>query len=287
MKVHIAKPTGWCFGVKRAIRSMEQALAQEGRVYCIGSPIHNPQEVRRLERLGLTVVSDPADVPSRSTVFIRAHGVAPSVMDYLQSIDAKVIDGTCPFVRTAQKRAQELSQAGYHVVIVGDGKHPEVLSILGHVQGPWTVVANSTEMEKLGRIGRIGILSQTTQQERILAEVVAVALAKSQETRVFNTICRATVDRQKAVAALAAETDGIILIGGRNSANTGKLCRIAQELDREVQWIEEAEELDRGWLENKSNIGIAAGASTPDWLIAQLYNAIPKGIVGRQGDVRS
>ncbi len=260
--------------MKRAIGTIERTLAQGEALYCIGSPIHNPQEVQRLERLGLTVVPDAASVPPGSTVFIRAHGEAPLVVQYLHSIGAKVIDGTCPFVRALQLRAQELSREGYYIVILGDRQHPEVKGVLGYIEGPWTVVSSSTELEKLGRIGRIGVLSQTTQQEQVLSEVTVAALSIARETRIFNTICRATVDRQKAVASLATSSDGVVLIGGRNSSNTGKLCRIVQDLHREVQWIEETEQLDWRWLANKKNIGIAAGASTPDWLIEQLYNTI-------------
>ena len=274
MKIQLAKPTGLCFGVKRAISTIERALSQGQALYCIGSPIHNPQEVQRLQRRGLQVVEDERAVPPGATVFIRAHGVPPSVVQYLSSIGARVIDGTCPFVRHVQQRAQQLSKEGYHVVVAGDRNHPEVVGILGYVEGPWSVISDSTEMEKLGRIDRIGVVAQTTQQLEVLNKIVAAALSQSRETKVFNTICRATTDRQRAVADLATSSDGIVLIGGRNSANTGKLRTIAENAGCPVQWIEEASQLDASWFEGKERVGIAAGASTPDWLIEQLYKAI-------------
>lgn len=276
MNVITANPTGLCFGVKRAIESMEKALGTEKKVYCIGSPIHNPQEVSRLKENGLTVVNEEDQIPRDSVVFIRAHGIAPTVYEKLRNKNARIIDGTCPFVRTVQQRGRELSEEGYHLLVVGDEHHPEIQGILGYVKGPWTVVSSSTELNNFGRIARIGVVSQTTQQERVLAETVAAIVPHAKEVRVYNTICQATAERQKAVARLAAQSDGIILIGGHDSANTGRLNRIALDAGCDVQWIECADQLDRGWLTGKQNIGIAAGASTPDWLIEQLINAIKK-----------
>ena len=120
MKIITANPTGLCFGVKRAINTLERELIKEKVVYAIGSPIHNPQEIERLEALGLVVVEDPSDVPDNSVAFIRAHGVTPSVFDILKKKNIRIVDGTCPFVRTAQERAKNLSQDGYVVIILGD-----------------------------------------------------------------------------------------------------------------------------------------------------------------------
>ncbi len=287
MKVIVAEPTGLCFGVKRAIQAVEKALEEGRPVYGLGSPIHNPQEVRRLERLGLRVVNSEEEVPEGATAFIRAHGVAPAVTARLQEKNVKIIDGTCPFVRVVQNRAKELSDAGYHLLILGDARHPEIVGILGYVSGPWTVVSSvssSTIFKISDRIHKLGLVSQTTQEERVLTEVAASAVSAADELRVYNTICRSTIERQEAVEKLAAAADGIIIIGGHDSANTGKLYRIAMDSGCDVLWIEHAGQLDRRWVLGKGIIGIAAGASTPDWLIEQLKNAIDH-IAGRQGDV--
>ncbi|MDY3868229.1 MAG: 4-hydroxy-3-methylbut-2-enyl diphosphate reductase [Pyramidobacter sp.] len=289
MRIITAEPTGLCFGVRRAIQTVEHALSEGRPVYGLGSPIHNPQEVARLERLGLIVVDSEGAVPEGSTVFIRAHGVSPQVMEHLAAKNVTVIDGTCPFVRVVQNRAKELSDAGYHLLILGDAKHPEIAGILGYVSGQSTVissVSSSTIFTSSGKIRKLGLVSQTTQEERVLAEVAACALQAADELRVYNTICRSTIERQNAVKKLASAADGIIVIGGHDSANTGKLYRIAQDSGCDVLWIEHADQLDRGWVLEKGVIGIAAGASTPDWLIEQLKNAI-KSIAGRQGDVNN
>ena len=290
MKILRAEPTGLCFGVRRAIESLEQALAGGEPVYAIGSPIHNPQEVARLADRGLRVVESEADVPENSVAFIRAHGVAPAVVERLKEKDARIIDGTCPFVRMVQTRARELSEAGYHLLILGDEEHPEVAGILGYVTGKATVISSvaslfsSTIFRTSGRIPKLGLVSQTTQEERLLAEVAKAAAGKADELRVYNTICHATRERQQAVAELAAKADGVIVIGGHDSANTGKLHRIVNDSGCPAQWIEHAGQLDRQWVKDKNTIGVAAGASTPDWLIEHLISAIRE-IAGRQGDV--
>ena len=280
MTVCKASPIGLCFGVRRAIDALEQTLSTGETVYAIGSPIHNPQEVERLRAKGLIVVEDENGVPDGAVAFIRAHGVAPAVVESLKKKHARVIDGTCPFVRVVQTRARELSEAGYHVLILGDEKHPEVVGILGYVAGSATVISSvssllaSTIFRNSGKIAKLGLVSQTTQQHRLLAEVAKAALERADELRVFNTICHATRERQQAVAELSAQVDGLIVIGGHDSANTGKLCRIASDSGCHVQWIEHAGQLDRTWLEGKERIGVAAGASTPDWLIDELIRAV-------------
>ncbi|WP_303296741.1 4-hydroxy-3-methylbut-2-enyl diphosphate reductase [Pyramidobacter piscolens] len=292
MKVLVAVPTGWCFGVKRAIECVEKALAQATPVYAIGSPIHSPQEVERLQKMGLRVVQSDAEIPADATAFIRAHGIAPDILENLRQKNVSVIDGTCPFVRAAQNHARELSEAGYHVLILGNEKHPEIIGMRGYVRGPSTVIStipslfSSTIFKSSAKIHKLGLISQTTQEESLLAEAAKAALGVADELRIYNTICRATIERQQAVRRLASRVDGMIVIGGYDSANTGKLCRIARDSNCDAVWIEHAGQLDRRWVLEKRVIGIAAGASTPDWLIEQLHNAIHN-IAGRQGDVRN
>jgi 4-hydroxy-3-methylbut-2-enyl diphosphate reductase len=274
MKVVVANPTGLCFGVRRAVEELENALRDGGRVFALGSPIHNPQEIARLETMGLVVVEDPDTIPEGATVFIRAHGVSPRVFETARKRAGRIVDGTCPFVRNAQERAELLSREGYFVVIVGDEDHPEVQGIRGYVTGEAEVLNDRKEISLPSRRDKIGIVCQTTQKETTLAGVVARVVPQVREIRVFNTICGATVARQDSVRRLAAEVDGIIIIGGRNSANTKKLFEIAQGAGAPVLWVEHAQELDRGWLSDKAIIGVAAGASTPDWLIHQLISML-------------
>ncbi|MDR1943545.1 MAG: 4-hydroxy-3-methylbut-2-enyl diphosphate reductase [Synergistaceae bacterium] len=270
MKLVVASPTGLCFGVKRAIEQLESALEEYGAAYSLGSPIHNPQEVARLVGRGLRLVEKASEVPEGSVSFVRAHGVARTEFEELTKRSRVVVNGTCPHVRAAQERALSLSNEGYKVVVVGDSRHPEVRGILGHIEGDSMVISGEEEIDTGSRFVRLGILSQTTQKESSLAAVVAKLVLITGEIKVYNTICRATIERQESIQRLAPLVDGIVVIGGRNSANTRKLVEIAGALSVPTLWIEHSGELDRRWLEGKRSIGVAAGGSTPDWLIKEL-----------------
>lgn len=270
MNLVVASPTGLCFGVRRAIAQLERALEDHGTVYSLGSPIHNPQEVSRLTELGLRLVGSASDVPEGSVAFVRAHGVAKAALEELEQRAKVLVDGTCPFVRTAQRRAESLAEEGYRVVILGDSNHPEVRGILGHIEGESLVISGGDDIDEDVRFERLGILSQTTQREASLAEVVSKLVLLAGEIKVYNTICRATIERQESIRNLATQVDGIVVIGGRNSANTRKLVEIAESLGVSTLWVEHSGEVDRGWLPGKRSIGVAAGGSTPDWLINDL-----------------
>jgi 4-hydroxy-3-methylbut-2-enyl diphosphate reductase len=188
-----------------------------------------------------------------------------------------LVDTTCPFVRRAQERAAELSSQGYRVVLLGDERHPEIRSIMGHVEGPIDVVADAADAQKLPKMSRAALISQTTQQEELLAAVASALVLKAGELHVCNTVCRATVERQEAVRRLAGKVDGVVVVGGKESANTAKLKDITIDSGMEVLWIESVEDMDWHWLDGKARIGIAAGASTPEWLITEVYEAIKRG----------
>jgi 4-hydroxy-3-methylbut-2-enyl diphosphate reductase len=266
-----AEPRGFCFGVSRAISTVEMHLASSGRVYALGCPIHNPQEIERLCEMGLVIVEEPFEVPDGETVFIRAHGVSSKSVRALEAQGCTIIDGTCPFVRKAQERASQLSSEGYSVIILGDKDHPEVRAIREFAGGNVNVVDPSDLNVPEGLTGsKVGIVSQTTQRKDTLSLLVSSVTLNSDEVRVFNTICCATSARQDSVGLLAEMVDGIIVIGGRNSANTAKLVEISERSGTPTIWIEDDGELESGWFREKRSIGIAAGASTPDWLIQKL-----------------
>ena len=271
-----ADPAGFCFGVKRTVDAIMDALREEGPVWSIGMPIHNPQEVERLKSMGLRVAQTAAEVPSGARALIRAHGEPRAVLKELRDKGVQLIDTTCPFVRRAQDWASALSSEGYHIVLLGDRDHPEIRSIMGHVNGPLNVVADVEEAQKLTKKPKMALISQTTQQGERLASVAAALVPQVTELHVCNTICRATMDRQEAVRRLAGTVDGMVLIGGRQSANTGKLRDIGEASGLDVLWIENPSELDGRWFENRAKIGIAAGASTPEWLIIEVCNQIAR-----------
>ena len=280
MTTVMAEHAGFCFGVKRAVDAIEQALARTPEVWTIGLPIHNPQEVARLEAKGLKVADSAEDIPEGARVLIRAHGEPLEVFAMLEAKGVNVEDMTCPFVRKAQNMAGELSRQNYHVVLLGDKNHPEIKGILGHTARPGEVdiVANEEEADNVARHPRIALVSQTTQREERLAHVAGILAAKCSELHVCNTICKATSERQEAARELVREhnVDGVVLIGGRQSANTGKLRDIIAAEGVSVLWVEDEQELagHLEWFSGKNRIGIAAGASTPGWLIDKISNTI-------------
>ncbi|MDR2780693.1 MAG: 4-hydroxy-3-methylbut-2-enyl diphosphate reductase [Synergistaceae bacterium] len=265
-----ANPTGLCFGVRRAIERLEAALKEYGKVYSFGSPIHNPQEVARLSSLGLVVMDDLRCIPEGCVVFVRAHGIARSELTELENRCGAVVDGTCPFVRTAQNRAESLSAEGYKVVILGNSEHPEVKGIVGFIGGEPLVINSASEIDRGRRYGKIGILSQTTQKEETLAKVVSKFVFLSEDIKVYNTVCRATIEHREAVKKLASSVGVLLVIGGKNSANTRELFEIAESTGVLSLWVEHAGEVDWRWLKGRGTVGVAAGASTPDWLINEL-----------------
>jgi 4-hydroxy-3-methylbut-2-enyl diphosphate reductase len=275
-EVIVADPTGFCFGVKRAIDGITQALAEEDDVWSIGMPIHNAQEVARLSAMGLKVAEGVEDIPNGARVLIRAHGESRAVLRELQDRGARVVDMTCPFVRRAQDHADRLSAEGFDVVLLGDARHPEIRAIMGCVDGPLEVVADVQDAEKLSRRRRMALISQTTQQEECLIAVAAALVKKAEELYVCNTVCRATVERQDAVRGLAGKVDGVLVVGGRDSANTARLRDIAVANGMDVLWIDNIDEMNGGWLEGKNQIGIVAGASTPQWLITEVCSKIAR-----------
>jgi len=275
IELYFAEPRGFCFGVSRAISTLERHLALSDRVYALGCPIHNPQEIERLCEMGLVIVQEPFDVPDGEAVFIRAHGVSPMSVHALHDKGCTIIDGTCPFVRKAQERASQLSSEGYSVIVLGDKDHPEVRAIREFAGGRVNVVDPGDPVVPPELAGsKVGIVSQTTQRKDTLSLLVSSVTLNSDEVRVFNTICCATSARQDSVAILTEKVDGIIVIGGRNSANTAKLVDISERSGTPTIWIEDDGELESGWFREKRSIGIAAGASTPEWLIQKLENRL-------------
>jgi 4-hydroxy-3-methylbut-2-enyl diphosphate reductase len=275
-EIRIAANSGFCFGVKRAV-TMAQEAANDGKVYSLGPLIHNPREIERLSPLVGVVGSleDVAGVQGENPVrvVIRSHGVGPEVYAQAEQMGIELIDATCPFVKKAQKAAEKLYREGFQVVIVGDHDHPEIIGIKSWTDNTAWVVSNVSEAAELPDsegIEKIGVVAQTTQTQSNFAEVLAVLEAKYPQVRCENTICRATQERQQAAAALSAEVDRMVVIGGKNSANTKKLLQICQDSGVSALLVEEASELPADLFDGASSVGVCAGASTPDWIIEEV-----------------
>ena len=262
-QVVVAEQAGACYGVERALQMVREAAAapHQGPIHTLGPLIHNPTVVRELAEAGVTVVED-AHVEPNSTLVLRTHGVTPQVEEEARAAGAQVLDATCPFVKRAHRAAQRLEREGYQVLVVGETGHPEVEGTVGHAPTA-TVVGSAAELDGITLARKVGVVVQTTQAEANLRAVVAALVGRADEIRVIDTICEATSGHQGACAKLAREADVMVVIGGRNSANTTHLSDIARELCPRTHHIETPDELEAAWFEGAALVGITAGASTP------------------------
>ncbi len=276
----LADKAGFCFGVKRAISTAFKA-ADGGNVYCLGPLIHNPQEVERLRQAGVMTVEDFSSLEPGDFLIIRSHGVPPRVLAKAEEKGLRIINLTCPFVSKAQRHAEALLREGYQVVVVGEKKHPEVQSILGYAGDNAVVVETVEEARNLKLQSRLGIVAQTTQSYGNFSEIVLTLLGLSKELKVFNTICNSTKERQDAARHLAGQVDVMLVVGGRNSANTSRLVSVCKKEGKPTYHIEVADEIQPEWLEGVASVGVTAGASTPDWVVEGVLKRLAEGKASR------
>ncbi|GAB4368358.1 MAG: 4-hydroxy-3-methylbut-2-enyl diphosphate reductase [Deltaproteobacteria bacterium] len=290
-RILIARSAGFCFGVKRAISIANETARSEGTpggalpIHSLGPLIHNPQAVRDLEEKGVHVV-ESAEQVSCGKVIVRSHGITRAEETTLREKEVQIIDATCPFVRKAREHASRLSREGYAVIVVGDENHPEVKSIVSHIEPGVPILTSLEEIRNSrGGIRKAGIVAQTTQSFDHLLEFIACALRKFPEVRVFNTICNATILRQKESSAVAGRVERMIVLGGYNSANTRRLYEICREINPHTIHIETAAELDPATLRSVDRVGVTAGASTPSWIIDGLVETIRNAWAGEPLEV--
>lgn len=283
MEVRVAAKAGFCFGVKRAIEMARATIfAGAGPVYSLGPLIHNPQVQARLIEMGMKEISDPGEIDT-GTLLIRSHGVEPAVLALARARGLNIVDATCPFVRRAHVLARDLAASGFHVVVVGDQHHPEVRGIIGWSGDRSTVVANAAEASLLSITGKIGVVAQTTQSETVFASTVeAIRKHTDAEIKVYNTICGATAERQKAALELARQVDIMVVAGGLNSANTRKLADICRESGTRTYHVETAADLQPDWFRGVRLAGLTAGASTPDWIIEEVKRQMTDNVVDNE-----
>ncbi|MFC1500854.1 4-hydroxy-3-methylbut-2-enyl diphosphate reductase [Elusimicrobiota bacterium] len=273
-KVTVAKYAGLCFGVKRAIDIAEQTCVGKNKIYTLGPLIHNPQEVERLSLKGIKKIKD-ANKLNNSVLILRTHGVPLGFKDKLRSKNLTLVDATCPFVKRAQDVIKELSKKNVWIVIVGEKSHPEVKALVSYGKGKCIVVEKEGDLKKIKAEGSICVVSQTTQTSGYFNKVVRQIKKINPNVNVYNTICRATVDRQYAAKRIAKQVDIMLVIGGKNSGNTKRLAQICAKFAK-TYYIETAAELKKKWLKNSKKIGITAGASTPGWIVSDIKMRIKK-----------
>ncbi len=275
MEIKIAKTAGFCTGVQRAVNILlDTARLKDPPIYTFGPLIHNPQVIAMLEQRGITALTDPDAVP-KGTVVIRAHGIPPKTKKQLKKIGFKICDATCPHVAQVQSIVKSHSTRGYHIVIIGDNGHAEVVGILGFANGLGSVINSFAEIESLPPgIKKLCIVAQTTQNVSHFKKISQKIQSKYEETKIFNTICNSTYRRQEEALKIAGEVEAMIVVGGENSANTVRLAKMTAALPKPTFHIETVAELKIEELKKYDRLGITAGASTPNWIIEEVIEKL-------------
>lgn len=267
MRVHIAAACGFCYGVRRAVELAAQA---EAGTHTLGPIIHNPQLVDSLSEKGVTPVNSLEEVADGSRLLIRSHGVGPDVYDEAEKRRLHIVDATCPHVKKAQQDARKVINAKKVLVIIGEKDHPEVISISQWGGNRAIIIDKVEEAEEISYCETMGVVVQTTFSQSRFKQIESVLAGKTGHLDVYMTICAATRQRQEAAVELAGKVDAMIVIGGRNSANTGRLAQVCAEQGCPTYHVETAAEINPDDFAGMHDIGVTAGASTPDWIIQEV-----------------
>jgi len=279
MQIILAKSAGFCYGVRRAVDLAEALLAEGTRLRTLGALIHNPQAVEALRKRGAEVIGSPEEARPGDTVLIRAHGVSPEVREALAERGITVADATCPFVAKIHSIVKRETRGGTPLFLLGDRNHPEVRGILGHCGGEARVYSSEAELreilsEKVNLTKNRGVfVQQTTANEKSWLKCKLFLEKHSTNAKIFDTICNATLERQREAEDLAQGCAAMVVIGGSESANTRQLAAVCEPYCP-VFCIERAAQLSGLPLPREGRIGVTAGASTPASIIEEVVSTM-------------
>ena len=278
MKVTLAKSAGFCFGVKRAVEMVYKEAETGKKVYTLGPIIHNEQVVQDLEQKGVRVIDTPEELSKAedATVIIRSHGISADVYHQLEDKKVRIVDATCPFVSKIHRIVEKKYQEGSCIVIVGNANHPEVEGINGWCNGAATVIGSVSEAENYSQepARKLCVVAQTTFNYKKFDKMVEIIAKKRYDIVVVNTICNATNERQVEARKIAAESDAMIVIGGKHSSNTQKLYEICKNVCPDTHFIQTLDDLDLKQFQSFRSVGITAGASTPNTIIKEVQSYV-------------
>ncbi len=270
MEIVVAKHMGFCGGVKRAVEMAHGTAEQTtGPVFTWGPLIHNPQVVQRLEQSGVNVAEALEDLRGEAFV-VSAYGVEHAVLDAAKARGMRVVDATCPVVIRAHSLAFKLVEEGYQLVVVGDHGHPEMVTLKEVLGDKVTIVHDRAEAAQVKLRGRVAVMSQTTQSQENFRQIVGDLSLRTKELKVVNTLCPAITVRQEEAGKLVEEVDALVVVGGHHSANTTRLWEIGHGRNLPTHHIEVADELKAAWFDGVGRVGVMSGASTPEWIIAEV-----------------
>jgi 4-hydroxy-3-methylbut-2-enyl diphosphate reductase len=276
MEIIKAELFGFCFGVRRAVDIVEDKLEEREKIDTLGPIVHNPNVVEDLSDKGAEVVNS-LDSVNTDSVIITAHGAGREIHEEIEDKGLNLIDTTCPIVKKAQETAEDLVQQGYQVVIYGENDHTEVRNILGWLDGKGVAILDPNEEVPVPE-GRVALLSQTTKGKKYFFDFASEFLQanrdKLEDVKIVDTTCGETRRRYEAAERLAKQVDLILVVGGKNSANTRKLAEVAANTGIETHHIKDESEIKPGWIEGVEKVGITAGASTPQSAVSSVEETL-------------
>ncbi len=283
MEIIVAKNSGFCFGVKRAVDTVTEELKKGGEIYTYGPIIHNDEVVGDFERQGVRIINDIDELKSiekipgkRQTVIIRAHGAPKKIYDLINEKGLELSDATCPFVKKIHETVETESRDGKQIIIVGNAKHPEVEGIMGWCLSDPIVVETIEEARNLEvlRDVPVCVVAQTTFNFNKFQEIVEILSNSCYDINAVNTICNATELRQTEARALASQVDVMLVVGGAKSSNTQKLFEICSCECNNTYFIQTAKDLKGNDFSLRNRLGVTAGASTPNYIIEEILNYV-------------
>lgn len=274
MEIYIAENSGFCFGVKRAIKLLEKTLDENTKnVYSYGDLIHNPQVVEKFNKKGLKVIED-FEKEKRGTIILRSHGVHPTIKRKIEKIGHKYVDCTCPVLLNIYRKIEKKIKEGFEIIIIGDKNHPEIKAMVGYCGENYCVINTKQEAEMIKNKKNLYIISQTTNLIEKFFQISDIIKEENKNVIIENTICDATSKRQNSCMEISKRVDCMIVIGGYNSSNTNKLFDVAKKYCKNVYRIETFLDLPFEKMGKYNKIGLTAGASTPDWLIEEVVEGM-------------
>ncbi len=277
MRINLAKTSGFCFGVRRALEIASQTIKSRKNVYMLGDIVHNEEVVRQINSRGIKKIKTLSAGKDKA-LLIRAHGASAKTFAKAKALGYEIVDATCPMVKEIHKIAKRMEAAGCKIIVVGDKKHDEVQGIVGQLRQKAIVIedARHIPLKALGRIKKAAVVAQSTQNMQEVLEIVNVLKGRIKQLKFFNTICRPTRTKQEEIKVMPLKNDVVIIIGSKTSANTKRLYQIAKSLNRRSHWVQSSHQIKQGWFKGVSNVAVAAGASTPDATTKDVIKRIRK-----------
>lgn len=279
MKVELAEYAGFCFGVKRALKLVEDNLSSlKGPVRMYGSLVHNEEVVKKLEKKGVEVIAN-INQATKGTLIITAHGVKPDIKKRLRDKgQVDVLDTTCPRVAHIHDIVCELRKERRTILIYGDRNHQEVKGIQGAAGDKVKIFSSPDGLAKLelspGK--KYGLVAQTTQNQESFKKIKAAIKKEVSDIKIFNTICNTTAWRQQEAKKMANSNEVMLVIGSRTSANTNRLYQVSKKVNPETYFVQTYKNIKKSWFHNRNKVGVTAGASTPDWVIRDAVSILKK-----------